>query len=363
MIDFITCGFGICNFKTNFDTLEKITINTAHFKSDILIGEKWTNFVKYIPGKNAVIITDDNVLELYGKSFPAYPVLSVAPGEKSKQLEIINDLAAKLLNLGFDRTGFIIGIGGGVVCDITGFLASVYMRGVKFGFVSTSLLSQVDASVGGKNGVNVGTVKNIIGNFRQPEFVICDPLMLNTLSEDEYISGLAELIKTGFICDAGLVTEIEDSIGPVMKRDSVFLTKLITRSVSIKAKVVSEDEKETGIRKILNFGHTFGHAIEAQTGLKHGFAIAAGMMIAADISVNLGILRQVERDKLYKLLDTFKLLVNYEITYDQVREFILQDKKKKGKTVDYVLLETTGKAIVKNISVGDLLHYFKLLKN
>jgi 3-dehydroquinate synthase len=237
------------------------------------------------------------------------------------------------------------------------------MRGVRFGFVSTSLLSQVDASVGGKNGVNVGSVKNIIGNFRQPGFIICDPVMLKTLSDDEYISGLAELIKIGVICDAGLVAEIENNVVPVMKRDFVLLSKLITRSVRIKAKVVSEDEKETGIRKILNFGHTFGHAIEAQTGLKHGFAVAAGMIIAADISVKLGILQRVERDRLYKLLDTFKLLVNYDITYDQVKELISQDKKKSGKAVDFILLETTGKALVKSIAVEDLLNYFEVLKN
>jgi 3-dehydroquinate synthase len=154
--------------------VEKIIINTTFHTSEIHIGENWTNFSKYIPGKEAVIITDDNLSNLYGKNFPGLPVLSVTPGEKSKKLEVINDLAGKLLNLGIDRSGFIIGIGGGVVCDIAGFLASVYMRGIGFGFVSTSLLSQVDASVGGKNGVNVGSVKNIIGNFRQPDFVICD---------------------------------------------------------------------------------------------------------------------------------------------------------------------------------------------
>ena len=349
--------------KTNFDILEKIIINTTFIKSNILIGEKWTDLIKYVPGKSAVIITDDNVLKLYGKSFPGYPVFSITPGEKSKKLEVINNLAEELLNIGFDRNGFIIGIGGGVVCDIAGFLASVYMRGVRFGFVSTSLLSQVDASVGGKNGVNVGSVKNIIGNFRQPGFVICDPVMLKTLSDDEYISGLAELIKIGVICDAGLIAEIENNVVPVMKRDFVLLTKLITRSVRIKAKVVSEDEKETGIRKILNFGHTFGHAIEAQTGLKHGFAVAAGMIIAADISVKLGILQRVERDRLYKLLDTFKLLVNYDIAYDQVKELISQDKKKSGKAVDFILLKTTGKALVKSIAVEDLLNYFEVLKN
>lgn len=343
--------------------MERITINTAHNKSEILVGEKWTNFRKLVPGDSAVIITDDNLLRLYGKDFTDIPVISIAPGEKSKKLAVIEELAGKLLHLGIDRNGFIIGIGGGVVCDIAGFLGSVYMRGIGFGFVSTSLLSQVDASAGGKNGVNLGSVKNIIGNFNQPVFVICDPEMLKTLPDDEFLSGLAELIKNAVISDALLVEEIEHNIEPLLKRDTLLLTKLITRSIEIKASVVREDERETGIRKILNFGHTFGHAIEAQTGLKHGFAVAAGMIIAANISVYLGVLQKEERNRLFNLLDSFKLLVNYNITYDQIKKFIALDKKKSGAVVNFVLLEKTGKATVKSISMTKLLDYYKLLNN
>ena len=343
--------------------MEKITINTPFSKSDILIGEEWTNFIKYVPQGNAAIITDDNILKHYGKQFSGFPVLSVTPGEKSKCLDIVNDLAGKLLSLGLDRNGFIIGIGGGVVCDIAGFLASVYMRGIGFGFVSTSLLSQVDASVGGKNGVNVGSVKNIIGNFRQPEFVICDPGMLKTLPDDEYLSGLAELLKIGFICDERLIGEIEHNIRSIQERNSLLLTKLIISSVRIKAGIVSEDEKEAGIRMLLNFGHTFGHAIEAQTGLKHGFAVAAGMIIAADISVELGFLHQADRGRIFNLLGSLKLLVDYDITYEQVKEFISKDKKKSGESVNFVLLEKTGKAIVKKLTIQNLVDYYKLLNS
>ena len=343
--------------------MERIVIKTGNHKSDIFIGEKWTDFRRHLPHKDVVIITDDNILNLYGKSFPDFPVISITPGERSKNLEVINDLAVKLLNLGIDRNGLIVGIGGGVVCDIAGFLGSVYMRGISFGFISTSLLSQVDASTGGKNGVNAGIVKNIIGNFRQPEFVVCDPEMLLTLPEEEYLSGLAELIKNSVILDVGLFAEIEQNIDPILKRDILLLTKYITRSVNIKASVVREDEREKGIRRILNFGHTFGHAIEAQTGLKHGFAIAAGMIIAADISVLLGILQPMERNRIFNLLDSFKLLVNYNINYDQVKEFILRDKKKSGETLNFVLLETTGKATVKSIAVTKLLDNFKLLNS
>jgi 3-dehydroquinate synthase len=339
--------------------LEKISVITGNHKSVILIGTKWKNFIKYVPVKNAVFVTDNNLLRLYGKRFPLFPILSIAPGEKSKNLDVINNLAGQLLDLGIDRNGFIIGIGGGVVCDIAGFLASVYMRGIGFGFVSTSLLSQVDASVGGKNGVNVGPVKNILGNFNQPEFVICDTEMLKTLPEDEYLSGLAELIKTGMILDAGLIEMIEQNVEPILNRESLLLTKLIGRSVALKASVVSEDEKENGIRMILNFGHTFGHAIEAQTGLKHGYAVAAGMMIAADISVELGILQPVNRKRLDNLLNAFKLHKDYRVSKEQLMPFIVRDKKKSGESVNFVILEKTGKAIVQKIDVAGLLNLYE----
>jgi 3-dehydroquinate synthase len=343
--------------------LEKVVIDTANHKSVIMIGTKWKNFIKYVPVENAVIITDSNLLRIYGKRFPDFPILSISPGEKSKKLEVVNDLAVQLLDLGIDRKGFIIGIGGGVVCDIAGFLASVYMRGIGFGFVSTSLLSQVDASVGGKNGVNVGHVKNILGNFTQPEFVVCDSGMLKTLPDEEYFSGLAELIKTGIILDAGLVETIEQNIGLILKRDPRLLTKLIARSVNIKAAVVREDEKEGGFRMILNFGHTFGHAIEAQTGLRHGFAVANGMMIAADLSVGLGILHPGQRDRIKNILDSFRLLKSYSVTDEQLKDYIIRDKKKTGETVNFVLLEKTGKAIVQSISVAKLIEYYRKMSD
>jgi 3-dehydroquinate synthase len=340
--------------------LEKITVNTTGHKSEILIGEKWTNFRNYSPQKGVVIITDDNISKLYGNDFSGIPVISLTPGEKSKRLEVIDELAVKLLKIGIDRNGFIIGIGGGVVCDIAGFLGSIYMRGIRFGFVSASLLSQVDASVGGKNGVNSGTVKNILGCFNQPEFVICDPEMLKTLPEDEYLSGLVELIKNGIIGDADLVTEIERNIQPILARNILLLNSLITNSIKIKASIVNEDERESGKRMILNFGHTFGHAIESLTGIKHGFAVSAGMIIAADISVELGILNPEERKRLFNLLTSFRLLGNYNIEYDQFREFISQDKKKSGEDMNFVMLEKTGKAVVKKINVTKLLDYYKL---
>ena len=171
--------------------MEKIIINIPGFRSEILVGERWEALTGLFPEKGAVIITDDNVNQLYGDRFPKLPVFSLSPGEGSKKLEVIEYLAEKLLEAGIDRSGFILAIGGGVVCDVAGFLASVYMRGIRCGYVSSTLLSQVDASTGGKNGVNLGGTKNMLGTIRQPEFVICDPEMLADSS------GTGVFIRTG----------------------------------------------------------------------------------------------------------------------------------------------------------------------
>jgi 3-dehydroquinate synthase len=235
------------------------------------------------------------------------------------------------------------------------------MRGVRFGFVSSSLLSQVDASVGGKNAVNLGSVKNTLGTFRQPEFVICDPSMLITLPEDEYVSGLAELIKNGVIMDEALVKEIEQNRSSILKRDPDLLTSLIARSVELKASVVREDEKEYGKRMILNFGHTFGHVIETQSRRKHGFAVASGMVIAADISVKEGLLARNERDRLFNLLNSYKIIRKHNISSDQFEKLIVQDKKKSGDTINFILLESIGKAIVRKYPIEQLLKLYRSL--
>jgi 3-dehydroquinate synthase len=308
--------------------LEKIIISTGESRSEIMVGNSWESVNKLLPGRSVVIITDDNVRGLYEDRFPEFPLFSITPGEGSKKLEVIEHLAEKLLEAGIDRTGFILAVGGGVVCDIAGFLASVYMRGIRCGYVSTSLLSQVDASTGGKNGVNLGDSKNMLGNIRQPEFVICDPAMLVTLPEQEFLSGLAELIKTAVIGDKDLFDLIEQSYTEIMNRDRDLLTVLIAKSVKFKASVVSEDERENGLRRILNFGHTYGHAIELQKAVKHGFAVASGMELAAEFSFERGLIRTCDKERIINLLRKFGLLETHIISDDQIEQLILHDKKK-----------------------------------
>ena len=338
--------------------MKKITIKTVSQNSEIFVGENWTNVSKLLPGNNVVIVTDENIFKIYGADFPAFPSIAIAPGEESKSLGVIDSLANQLLDLGIDRSGFVLAIGGGVVCDIAGFLASVYMRGVRFGFVSTTLLSQVDASVGGKNAVNLGKVKNALGTFRQPEFVICDPSMLKTLSDEEYLSGLAELIKNGITMDEALVTEIEKNKREILGHDNGILTSLIARSVEMKASVVREDEKESGRRMILNFGHTFGHVIEVLAGQKHGFAVASGMLIASGLSVKEGLLEKKERDRISDLLKGYNLIRKHEITPHEFEGLIIRDKKKRGTMINFVLLQSIGHAIIRKYTPEHLLNLY-----
>jgi len=290
-------------------------------------------------------------------------MLTISPGEGSKKLEVIEHLAEKLLEAGIDRTGFILAVGGGVVCDIAGFLASVYMRGIRCGYVSSSLLSQVDASTGGKNGVNCGGFKNILGIIRQPEFVICDPSMLRSLPEAEYLSGLAELIKTAFIGDKELFELIDRSYKEIMDRDEGLLTVLEAKSVKFKAFVVSEDEREKGLRRILNFGHTYGHAIEMHKSVKHGFAIAAGMELATDFSLKKGLISGVEKDRIVNLLRRFGLIEEHNIPDDQIGQLLLRDKKKTGSDINFVFTEGIGKAIVRKVSVDEVIDFYKRFRD
>ena len=337
--------------------MKKITINTGESHSEIIIGGKWADAAALVPAGKTVIVTDENILRIYGEQFPRFPVFTIKPGESSKSLSTIEELARRMLDAGVDRSGYILGIGGGVVCDISGFLASVYMRGIKFGFVSSSILSQVDASVGGKNGVNLDKTKNIIGTFSQPEFVICDPAMLLTLPEDEYLSGLAELIKMGAILSSSLLALIEQSKESILRRDISLLELLVYESVRLKASVVSEDEKESGKRMVLNFGHTFGHVIEAVTGQKHGFAIAAGMEIAAAVSVMESLLGEADSKYLVNLLRDFNLLKENNVSPETYARMIISDKKRSGEDISFILLESPGKAVVKKIPVKKLADY------
>lgn len=329
-------------------------IKSAGAESVILVGEQLQNLKTYLPVETPIIITDTHVHNLWGAHFPQGPVITIATGEKIKTLDTVGTIYGKLLELEADRSSFIVAIGGGIVCDIAGFVASTYMRGLRFGFVSSTLLSQVDASVGGKNGVNFGGYKNIVGAFNQPEFVICDPNLLSTLPQAEILSGFAEIIKHGAIADKALFHYLEENRDKALRLDPAVIEKLVYDSVIIKSSIVNRDEKEKGERRKLNYGHTFGHAIEKITQIRHGEAVSVGMVLAAELAVKKGHLAVEGAARLRKLLAAYGLPVKLQLDAHKVLDTIRMDKKRKGDLIYFVMLSEIGRAEIKEIAVREL---------
>ncbi len=332
--------------------MKEILLNTSDNTCRVLVGEPFKNIRNFLPDKKLVIITDENVHKHYGEFFPDGLLITLKPGESSKTLGIASDIYGKLIQHEIDRKSFILGVGGGIVCDIAGYIASTYLRGLSFGFVSTSLLSQVDASIGGKNGVNYEGYKNMVGVIRQPDFVICDPTMLNTLPVEEYHRGFAEVIKYGAIVDAELFDFLEKHHQEALDGDKGILEEIIGICAETKCRIVEGDEKETGERKLLNFGHTFAHAFEKNAGMPHGEAVSVGMILAAGISVKLGKISLQDVDRLRDLLKKFQLPVEYPHSFDDVFEVMKRDKKRDGDTIGLILLDAIGRAVISDIQLS-----------
>ncbi|MDR0941184.1 MAG: 3-dehydroquinate synthase [Bacteroidales bacterium] len=339
--------------------MKQLTIDSSIGTSLILVGESIENIHKYVPkNKKIVIISDDTVISLYKNRFPQSDVLITVPqGEAHKTLHSVERIYEQLLDAECDRSAFILAIGGGIICDMAGFVAATFMRGVEFGFVSTTLLSQVDASVGGKNGVNFKGFKNFIGTFCLPKFVICELSMLKTLSHKELLSGMAEVIKHGAIADPDLFTYIEKNTQKVLRYDEDALERFVSDSVIIKSDIVNLDAREGGMRRLLNFGHTFGHAIEKITKIPHGHAISVGMVYAARLSEKIGGLPQSDVDRLVSLLDLIGLPTKTDVNADELYAAMKGDKKREGSGVHFVLLSEIGKAYIEKISFETLEQY------
>ncbi|MCG8614781.1 MAG: 3-dehydroquinate synthase [Desulfobacterales bacterium] len=335
--------------------MKTFEVNGRQGNSLIHVGDTLANVSTHLPdGTLPVIITDENIKRLYGHKFPKGPVITIGTGEKNKTLATVENILRELVRLGCDRSSFILGIGGGIVCDIVGFAASIFLRGVRFGFVSTSLLSQVDASVGGKNGVNLDAFKNMVGVFNQPEFVICDIDMLTTLPEAEISNGLAEIVKHGLIKDIQLLDFIDANRDKALSLDRDTVFRLVADSVDIKSRVVQADEREAGERRKLNFGHTIGHAIEKLDQSGHGRAVAAGMVAAARFSEKKGFLTGDAVSRITDLLSGLNLPVSIQFPVDDIIAAASRDKKKMGKDVFFVFLERLGCARVEKISYDEM---------
>ena len=273
--------------------------------------------------------------------------LTVPPGEATKSRDTWAQLSDTLLSRQFGRDSGLIGLGGGVVGDLTGFVAATYMRGIPYLLVPTTLLAMVDASVGGKTGVNTSQGKNLVGAFHPPKAVIADPNTLDTLPEREFRSGLAEAVKHGLIADESYFEWIERHADPILQRDPETLVRLVRRSVEIKAEVVGEDERESGRRAILNAGHTVAHALESASGyrLSHGEAVALGLVAETELSVRLGVAEPRLSTRLVPILRQLGLPVRLPDGLDraEVLARMTSDKKNRGAEVHCALVQSVGR--------------------
>lgn len=310
-----------------------------------------------LQGKQILVVTNATIAPLYldrvvaGLAGYKVNTLILPDGEQYKTLDTLNLIFTALLEHRHSRTTTLVALGGGVIGDITGFAAAAYQRGVDFIQIPTTLLSQVDSSVGGKTGVNHPLGKNMIGAFHQPRCVIADTDTLNTLPERELSAGLAEVIKYGLIRDTAFLAWLETAMPALLQRDAVALTHAIRRSCEVKAEVVGVDEKEGGLRAILNLGHTFGHAIETAQGYGewlHGEAVGAGMLMAADLSCREGMLSEADVQRTEAVLRAAKLPVRgpQGMTVDTYLDKMAVDKKNVDARIRLVLLKSLGDAFV-----------------
>jgi 3-dehydroquinate synthase len=324
--------------------------------SSILIGENIENLSGHLGPKKNFILTNPSISELYAHIFPKNAqIITMPAGEKNKTLNVVLDTIRRLIAAGADRKSVIVGFGGGIVCDMTGFIASIYMRGVKFGFVPTTLMAQVDASVGGKNGVNCDGYKNMIGVFNQPDFVLCDPKTLKTLPEREFKSGMSEVIKCSLITDGNFFSYIENNMDAILNCNENKIYDIVNKSIAIKTRIVEADEKESGERKKLNLGHTFGHAIEKHSNnLLHGEAVSMGLVIAAKISELLNLIANEDFVRIKNVLQKAGLPTSTDISPANLMEAIGKDKKRESDSVHFVLNRGIGNSEIREISFDKL---------
>ena len=349
--------------------MQQLTVDLGDRSYPIYIGSnvfcEASLLQKHIAANQIMIVTNETIAPLYleklQSSLSSYSVdVCVLPdGEQHKTLDVLNTIYDELLKKRHNRTTTLIALGGGVVGDMTGYAAASYQRGVNFIQIPTTLLSQVDSSVGGKTGVNHALGKNMIGAFYQPQAVFADTAVLNTLPPRELSAGLAEVIKYGLIQDAGFLAWLEQNMQALLVQDVDAMTYAIKRSCECKAEVVAADEREGGIRAILNLGHTFGHAIETAQGYGnwlHGEAVAAGMLVATEVSAKLGWIATEDVVRVRRVVDAANLPVNIpaDMSLDQFYDLMIVDKKVLDGELRLVLLKALGSAVVTAEAPWDL---------
>lgn len=301
-----------------------------------------------------VIITDENIYNYHIEKFAGFKIIKLAPGEKMKNQQSVDHIIKKLLELEVDKHTFILGVGGGVVSDIAGYVASIFKRGVRLGLVPTTVLGMVDAAIGGKNGIDVGFYKNMVGTIYQPEFILYDYSFLNTLPVREWVNGFAEIIKHACIKDALLFSTLERYDLHTIQSDNTLIASLVEKNAAIKMDIVTADEYEKADRKLLNFGHTFGHAIENLHQLPHGHAVSIGIVAACNLSEKINGLHFEDVRRVVKLLAKYHLPVDIETDYTKVFDVLKLDKKREDNKMHFVLLNRIGDAEAKPVNMDFL---------
>jgi 3-dehydroquinate synthase len=356
--------------------MKRITVNLERNVSssyDICIGHNILDRIGLIIAKNNgaqrhIVIADSTVSALHGESFLdtlrkmnlTVDLIEFPSGEASKRMDTILTVAKQLIELGADRSSALIALGGGVTGDIVGFVASIYMRSVPYIQVPTTLVAQVDSSIGGKTGVDLPEGKNLLGTFYQPKGVFIDLQFLDTLPDNEFNNGLAEIVKYGIIDDVKLFDLLENHTEEIKNRDMTILERIIRQSCTIKRGIVEIDETDVGIRRILNFGHTIGHAVETESGytISHGNAVSVGMIAAARICEKLNHLLSSDRKRIETLIRALNLLdhIPESISAQGILSRIATDKKKKGNAIHFVLLKKIGVPFINGSVANTIIH-------
>jgi len=350
--------------------MKRIKVNIKSNPYEVIVGSGLVNQenLRRLKDKEVLLVLDEKVPSEYKSSI--IQVLSdlssnlnlceIHASEENKDRNTLDKIHSKLINERYSRDCYLVALGGGITCDITGFAAATYQRGVSFILFPTTLLSQVDASVGGKTAINHPLGKNMIGAFHQPVEVFADIGFLDSLPEKEISDGLSEVIKHALIVDSKFFDWLEKSIEAIISLEPKALEHTITRSIEIKSEIVSKDEKESGIRKVLNFGHTFGHAIELYGEFRkftHGQSVALGMIMAMELSKITGVFKDTDLQRAKSLIDKVNPELNLNIAFEDEKliENMSVDKKRTGDKLVFILLEEIGLAkIKKDISVADI---------
>lgn len=343
--------------------MNKLNLETPLGNSEIIIQEDGIELFRDLikeryPDSRLIFITDTNVGDLYRdkieKTFPNSYILAVYPGDNSKRIEVVKQIVGELMDQEISRNDIVVGFGGGMITDLAGFIASIYMRGIKFIAIPTSLLAMTDAVIGGKTGINM-EVKNILGTFYPAKMIFIDISFLKTLPDREFQSGLAETIKHAVTLDASLIDDL--------MQEEIDIETIIIKSIKAKISLINKDPMESGLRKVLNFGHTFGHAIESNSDydVHHGEAISMGMTFSNKIAQKLGKQNPETGKKIEELLRKFKLPCEIPNGFDanDLIEFIKKDKKRNGDKITFIISTDIGKYEMVELSPEELVELMK----